>query len=110
MRQTQVLALLLRLEAVSVTVAAAVPEPDALVLNGVEEPHHGVVLAAAGVLALEAGVCTERRRRRTTPTPDWRNGRATVLERPPGAIHQDIYTPAKAKAKAKLLNLFQLQL
>lgn len=79
MRQTQVLALLLGLEAISVAVAAAVPEPDALVLNGVEEPHHGVDLAAAGVLALEAGVCMERRRR-TTPTPDWRNGRATVLD------------------------------
>lgn len=44
------------LEAVLVSAAAAVPEPRAFVLLGVEEPHHGVVLAAALVLSEEAGV------------------------------------------------------
>lgn len=57
--QTEVLALRLRLEAVVVAAAAAVPEARAFVLLGVEEPHHGVVLAAALVLAEEAGVWME---------------------------------------------------
>lgn len=56
LQQTQALALLLRLEAVPVAAAAAVPEARALALLGVEEPHHGVVLTAALVLRLEAGV------------------------------------------------------
>lgn len=57
--QTQVLALVLRGEAVVVAATAAEPEARALVLLGVKEPHHGVVLAAALVLAQEAGVCRE---------------------------------------------------
>lgn len=57
--QTEVLALRLRLEAVVVAAAAAVPEAGAFVLLGVEEPHHGVVLAAAQVLIQEAGVWVE---------------------------------------------------
>lgn len=55
--QTEVLALVLRGEAVLVAAAAAVPEARALILLGVKEPHHGVVLAAALVLPQEAGVC-----------------------------------------------------
>lgn len=57
--QTEVLALVLRGEAVLVAAAAAVPEARALTLLGVKEPHHGVVLAAALVLPQEAGVCVE---------------------------------------------------
>ena len=57
--QTEVLALLLRLEAVLVAATAAVPEAGALALLVVVEPHHGVVLAAAGVLAEDTGVWTE---------------------------------------------------
>lgn len=71
--QTEVLALLFRLEAVAVAAAAAVPEPRTFILFGVEEPHHGVVLAAALVLAEETGVCEERERlwftRNFTPQP-----------------------------------------
>ena len=59
LRQTQVLTLLLRVEAVGVAAAAAVPEAGTLALLGVKEPHHGVVLAAALVLAEEAAVCME---------------------------------------------------
>lgn len=59
--QTQVFTLLLRLETVAVAAAAAVPEASALVLLGVEEPHHGVVLTAALVLVQEADLCTETR-------------------------------------------------
>lgn len=54
--QTEVLALLLCLEAVFVAAAAAVPEAGTFVLLAVKEPHHGVVLAAAGVLAAETGI------------------------------------------------------
>lgn len=52
---TQVLTRLLAVEAVVVTAAAAVPEARALALLRVVEPDHGVVLAAAGVLAQETG-------------------------------------------------------
>lgn len=57
--QAEVLALLLRLEAVVIAAAAAVPEASALVALGVEEPHHGVAPAAALALVLvqEAVVC-----------------------------------------------------
>lgn len=54
---TEVFTLLLRLEAVAVSSAAAVPEAGTFALFGVEEPHHGVILTAAGVLAQETGVC-----------------------------------------------------
>lgn len=57
--QTEALALRLRREAVVVAAAAAVPEAGAFVLLGVEEPHHGVVLAGAHVLIQEAGVWVE---------------------------------------------------
>lgn len=66
LRQAEVLALVLRLEAVPVAAAAAIPEARAFVLLGVEEPHHGVVLAAALVLAEEAVIwmeTTQRERR-----------------------------------------------
>lgn len=66
--QAQVLALLLRLEAVFVAAAAAVPEADTFALRGVEEPHHGVVLAAALVLAEQTGLCTDRVRGRLDRT------------------------------------------
>lgn len=56
--QTEVLALLLRLEAVVIAAATSVPEASALALLGVKEPHHGEGLAAALVLAQEAVVCT----------------------------------------------------
>lgn len=55
LRHTEVFTLLLRLEAVVVAAAAAVPETGTFALYGVEEPHHGVVLAVAGVLAEETG-------------------------------------------------------
>lgn len=58
--QTDALALGPRLEAVVVAAAAAVPEASALVLLGVKEPHHSVVLAAARVLVQEAGVWAEK--------------------------------------------------
>lgn len=58
--QTEALALGLRLEAVVVAAAAAVPEASALVHLVVKEPHHGVVLAAARVLVQEAGVWVEK--------------------------------------------------
>lgn len=57
--QAQVLTLVLRGEAVVVAAAAAEPEARALVLLGVKEPHHGVVLATALVLPQEAGICRE---------------------------------------------------
>lgn len=60
LRQTEVLTLLLRLEAVIVAAAAAVPKANAFVLLGVKEPHHGVVLAAALVLAEETAVWMEK--------------------------------------------------
>lgn len=59
LRQTQVLTLFLRLEAVRVAAAAAVPEARTFPLFGVKEPHHGVVLAAALVLAEETAVWME---------------------------------------------------
>lgn len=49
LRQTEVLAVLLRFEAVLVAAAAAVPEASTATLLVVKEPHYDVVLAAAGV-------------------------------------------------------------
>lgn len=63
--QTEVLALLLRLEAVVIAAAAAVPEASALVLLAVVEPHHGEALAAALVLLQEAVACTGQRSAQT---------------------------------------------
>lgn len=57
--QTEVLALLLRLEAVAVAATATVPEPRTFVLFCVKEPHHGVVLAATRVLVEVTGVWME---------------------------------------------------
>lgn len=56
LHHAEVLAVLLRLEAVAVAAAAAVPEAGTFALLRVEEPHHDVVLAAALVLSQEAGV------------------------------------------------------
>lgn len=64
LRHTQVLALLLRCEAIFVAATAAVPEARAFVLFGVIEPDHGVLLAAALVLLEEAGVWKETGHRR----------------------------------------------
>lgn len=55
-RHAESLTVLLCLEAVFVAVAAAVPEVRAFTPIVVKEPHYGVVLAAAGVLAEETGV------------------------------------------------------
>lgn len=53
--QTGLLAVLLRLKAVFVTTAAAVPEANASPVIVVKEPHLCVLLAAAGVLSEQAG-------------------------------------------------------
>lgn len=60
LRQTEFLTILSRLEAVLVAAAAAVPEANAFPLIAVKEPHDGVVLAVAGVLAEGAGWRQER--------------------------------------------------
>lgn len=62
--ETQVFTVLLCLEPVGVAVTAAVPEARAFVLFSVEEPHHGVVLAAAGVLLMETRLWMDRGRER----------------------------------------------
>lgn len=84
--QTEVLALRLRLEAVVIAAAAAIPEAGAFVLLGVEEPHHGVVLAGALVLIQEAGVWVE-----THEAADWRVsvgdvGRLAKMMKPDGKV------------------------
>ncbi len=56
----RVLALLLRPEAVSVAVAAAVPEARALAAERVEVPHDAVVGARPRVALLRANSCDER--------------------------------------------------
>lgn len=83
--QTQVLALVLRGEAVVVAATAAEPEARALVLLGVKEPHHGVVLAAALVLAQEAGVYRE------THNPGHRSHPASAA--PSGGVSLCSYMP-----------------
>lgn len=55
--QTEVFALRLRLEAVCVAATAAVPEVGASPLFAVEEPLHGVIGAAAAVIAEATGTC-----------------------------------------------------
>lgn len=56
--QTEVLALVPRIEAVVIASTTAVPKANALVLLRVEEPHRSVFVTVSLVLAQETVVCT----------------------------------------------------
>ena len=58
--QTEVLTVLLRLEAIAVPAAAAVPEPSTLTLLQVKEPTHCVVLTRTHFLAQETVIFRAR--------------------------------------------------